>query len=318
MGVPALNILLRQAVLSSTRAQGARLMMSTSKRDRTHPNSLQSCALALSEKYGLHTEAIPLFVRTLEIYVQRRSRNSPYYPEIVLAMLELARCIELASEFAAAEIIYRQALELDRLSDEYLSCERDQGEHSLALCLIRMQTPAMAQYDFAYNLSAFEDLESSSPESPISIVTLKLVAECISKSDLVTSQSIFREILDERTKVLGLEHHLTIVSMLNLARSYSDMGDIAAAEPLLQQVKKWRFETFGSEDTRNADFNLERCFRELGFASLSVSSETAEHLVSSLFPSSHLSPAIRISTTNRPEPSPLCVTSPPTHILPVS
>lgn len=274
---------------------------------------MQSCALALSDKYGLHTESIPLLVRALEIFVKRRSKVSPYYPEIVQAMLELAHCIGQTSEFAAAEPIYRQALELDRLSQEPLSCEREQGESYLERCLIRMATPAMAQYDFAYNLNDFEDYQSSSPTSPISISSLKLLAECFSKSDYVTAESMFRDILDERTTELGLKHFLTIASMHNLARCYSDMGNRAAAEPLLQNVKEWRIETFGSEDTGNAVSNVAACLKELGFASLSVGSDNAEHLVSNLFPSSLPSPAIFTSTTNTPIPSSPSVPSPLPH-----
>jgi hypothetical protein len=56
------------------------------------------------------------------------------------------------------------------------------------------------------------------------------------QSDLARARSMQEQVLDRRLKVLGTQHPDTLVAMNNLAATLSTLGEIAAAQALLQRA----------------------------------------------------------------------------------
>ena len=61
--------------------------------------------------------------------------------------------------------------------------------------------------------------------------------------------------LDMRKKLLGAEHPDTLLSMANLATTYSDLGNFKEAEELEVQVLDMRKKLLGAQDRKSTRLN---------------------------------------------------------------
>jgi CHAT domain-containing protein/tetratricopeptide (TPR) repeat protein len=160
--------------------------------------------------------------------------SAPLTEEEVLALLKKGRALQEASEYAAAEKLYKQALpEVLRLHGE------GSIPHGVVLSDLASLYRDTARYDMALSLFKrnLEIAESKAgPNEPHTATALHRLAGVYQDlGEYEQARPLFERSLEIREAKLGKDHVATGISLNNLASLFQLMGRYEQAEPMYQR-----------------------------------------------------------------------------------
>lgn len=168
------------------------------------------------------------------------------HPDTIMAARQLGRVHYFRGDYAAAEPLYRRAMET---SERVLGPEHPDTLHSLnnlAILLAAMGDHAAAEPLYRRALETRERVIG--PEHPDTLHSLNNLASLLNcKGDRVAAERLNRRAFETRERVLGPDHPDTLQSLNNLATLLADNGDRAAAEPLYRRALETRERVLGPE-----------------------------------------------------------------------
>ena len=183
------------------------------------------------EDRGRYKEAIPLAERL----VAQTSQSQSDQNRTVVSINTLAILYERTREYAKAEPLYKEALEINQKVLGHDHPDTAASLNNLAELYKDMGEYAKAEPLFKEALEIHQKmLGHDNADTATDLNNLAQLYE--GRGEYNKAEPLYKEALEIRQKVLGREHLLTGESLNNLAELFCNIGKYAKAEPLYQEA----------------------------------------------------------------------------------
>jgi CHAT domain-containing protein/tetratricopeptide (TPR) repeat protein len=196
----------------------------------------------------LYRQALGIRRKALERALRKGRPTFSEGREFAQSLNCLAGFYRVTGDYAAAESLLRQALQIRRLIGE------KHPSYAVTLSNLAGLYEALADYARAEPLyqQALEAARTSLGEKHPHVATIlsNLAGLHRLRGDYAAAEPLYRQAMEVNCKTFGRFtcHHPNFASSLsNLASLYEEMGDYAAAEPLLRQALEIRREALGDQ-----------------------------------------------------------------------
>ena len=225
----------------------------------------------------------------------------PQNPATAISLDMLAHLYDLMSNYAKAEPLFQQALEIRRkvIGPEHPDTAR--SLNNLAELYQDMGEYAKAEPLLQEAVRIYRKVLG--PEHPATAISLNNLASFYDKiADYANAESLFQEVLAIKKKVLGEDHPDTALSFNNLATLYLHTGDYAKAEAYYQQAHRIFEKALGAEHPNTATVldNLALLYAAMGdYTKAERLSQQALQIWQKVRGPEHLDTAISLSNLAR-------------------